>query len=37
LENALELGAKDMLDTPIPNFDELAKEHVDDIGAEGQP
>jgi hypothetical protein len=37
LENALELGAKDMMDIPIPNFDELAKEHVDDIGAEGQP
>lgn len=34
LENALEVGAKDMMDVSIPNFDELAKEHVDDIGAE---
>lgn len=36
LENALEVGAKDMLDVPIPDFDELAKEHIDDTGTEGE-
>lgn len=35
LELALEVGAKDMMEVEVPDFDALAKEHVDDIGAEG--
>lgn len=35
LELALEVGAKDMMEVEVPDFDALAKEHVDDTGAEG--
>lgn len=35
LELALEVGAQDMIELEVPDFDVLAHEHVDDIGAEG--